>query len=965
MAERLDPEALAGVLARYFAVARSAVERHGGSVEKFIGDAVVAMFGVERVREDDALRAVRTGLDLREAVDRLNEELGPAFGVRLRLRTGINTGEVLVDDTRTDSLAVGHAVSMAARLEQAAGADEVVVGEPTYRLLGDGVDATELQPLAVKGSSLPLRAWRIAGLPDVAGRGWQATGAYLGRDEELARVATRYRRVIADASSDSVLVVAPPGLGKSRFAAEVAARLDPAPRTIIGRGIADGGSTYEPVVGVLRELGAANAGDEFETSMRDLPDASRVARAARALVTGTGVATSAEVAWIVRRVATAIAASGPVLLVLDDLHWMDPLLLDVIAGLVEPSLPARVLIMGLTRPELIEERPDWIARMPSTTVIRLPPLSQDDTERLVEERLGEDVDPAHRDRVIQAAAGVPLFVEQLAALDAEEARDTVPTTIRALMAARIDRVGGTARTLLETAAIAGEAFTDADVDAAATVDADMDALIRREILRPDTSPHGYRFSHALLRDAVIDAIPRRRRADLHERRAAVLEASNDHDLERIGFHLESAWRERTAIALPDDAARSVAARASQALATVGRRSLARKEWHRAAGLLTRADVLAAGDPVRSEVLPDLIDALVHARRLDDADERHDEAIRIARGPLDRARADAAWGRSVYVRRSEDWPERTREIADAAIAVFQAAGDETWLARAHILRFYSTEADSELDELKAARLHAERSGDERSLIEVWDELGGSMLFGPTPYPEVLEFMRAEVAWARERGVAFTEADGLLGEAMAWVGLGDLDAAQARIDVVRGLFEALPSVVEQLGEALMLEATIDRYRDKLDASADALRRSVEVFLSCGESGWARSARLTLAHAELDLGYTDAAVELLDIARRGRTSMGWFSAQLLAGDARVALQRGDHQRARDLAHAGSRAITRETTHRNSIRALELLGDVLAAIGFADDARPLYEDARARAEAKEDRVIEPRLRGKLADLR
>src|SRR3954465_3310148 len=164
MAERLDPEALAQVLGRYFSVARTVVERHGGTVEKFIGDAVVARFGVEQVREDDALRAVRSGLELREAVEGLSEELDSAYGVRLRLRTGINTGDVLVNRAQADNLAVSHAVSMAARLEQAAGADEVIVGEATFRLLGAGVDATPIEPLGVKGSSTPLLAWRVAGV---------------------------------------------------------------------------------------------------------------------------------------------------------------------------------------------------------------------------------------------------------------------------------------------------------------------------------------------------------------------------------------------------------------------------------------------------------------------------------------------------------------------------------------------------------------------------------------------------------------------------------------------------------------------------------------------------------------------------------------------------------------------------------------------------------------------------------
>ncbi len=188
MAERLDPEALADVLGRYFAVARSVVEGHGGTVEKFIGDAVVAMFGVERVREDDALRAVRTGLELREAVDRLNDDLDAAYGVRLRIRTGINTGEVLVNPGQADNLAVGHAVSMAARLEQAAGPDQVVVGEPTFRLLGSGVEATPIDPLAVKGSSVPLRAWRVDGLVAAAAPGWHTAGTYVGREAELEAV---------------------------------------------------------------------------------------------------------------------------------------------------------------------------------------------------------------------------------------------------------------------------------------------------------------------------------------------------------------------------------------------------------------------------------------------------------------------------------------------------------------------------------------------------------------------------------------------------------------------------------------------------------------------------------------------------------------------------------------------------------------------------------------------------------
>ena len=182
-----------------------------------------------------------------------------------------------------------------------------MVGEPTFRLLGSGVAATPIEPLAVKGSSVPLLAWRIDGLVAEAAPGWHTAGTYVGREAELEAVTAAYARVVSDARSTAMLVVAPPGLGKSRFAAEASARLEPQPRILVGRGVADGGSTYGPLVDVLREVGAGEGTDRFEAALATLPDAPQVARAARALVGGTGMATTGEVAWVVRRVATGLA----------------------------------------------------------------------------------------------------------------------------------------------------------------------------------------------------------------------------------------------------------------------------------------------------------------------------------------------------------------------------------------------------------------------------------------------------------------------------------------------------------------------------------------------------------------------------------------------------------------------------------------------------------------------------------
>ena len=962
MAEALDPEALAAVLGRYFGDARSIVEAHGGTVEKFVGDAVVAMFGIKQVREDDALRAVRTALELRGRVEQLNDELEPVFGVRLRLRTGINTGEVLVDDTHDDSLAVGHAISMAARLEQAAGPDEVVAGEPTLRLVAAGVDAVELEPQAVKGSSAPLRTWRIDGLRTTPTPGWHAGGTYVGRTPELAQVASSYARVVAEVRSAAALVVAPPGIGKTRFGAEVSARLEPAPRVLIGRGHADGGSTYGPLNDVLRQVGAGEETDRLEVTLAPLPDAPQVARAARALVAGTGVATSGEVAWILRRVASAVGSDAPLLLVLDDLHWTDPLLLDVIAELVEPPMPAPVFVLGMTRPELLEDHAAWLARIPSVPVIRLPPLSTEDTGRLVGERLGADADPDHRRRVVEAAAGVPLFVEQLAALDAESTGEAVPSTIRALMAARVDRISGETRTVLEIAAIAGEAFTRSDVVDGRDVDPELEALVRREILRRASSADGYRFGHALLRDAVIDAIPRRRRAELHERRAALLEAARDVDLEQVGFHLEAAWRERTAISLPDIATRALAERAAEALTTLGRRSLARKEWHRAAATLRRAtDLVADTSDVRLTILPDLLDALVFAREIDEATAVHEEGLRRASNdPAAHARIEVAWARILPITIPADASAPMLAIADAAIPVFEAIGDDVWLGRAWMLRAMGLEdLDAAIEALQRTRILAERSGDERTLIEVWDELGGSLIGARTPWPEILEFARAEVAWARAHGVAFTEADGTLGEAYALAALGESDAALRDIAAASAMFDTLPSVVGQAGEALLLESRIRHDDGDFQTALELRTRAIATFAAAGEPRWEVSARIAHAHSLIDVGRFDEATAAFDEVERSEDVRGTRLALVLVGRARLAVADGRPDDALGSA-AEAQALIDDRPHNATllIRAHEELGRLYEALDRRDLATVAFEKMRIAAETKDDRVAHRRLK-------
>jgi class 3 adenylate cyclase len=306
LAESVDVEQLAGILGGYFEMLREAVESHGGTVEKFIGDAVVGVFGVPLLHEDDALRAVRAALAMRAGMDELNARLKSAAAVQLALRVGVNTGEVAV----TGSGTLGHAINMAARLEQAAQPGQVLVGRDTFVLVESAVTASEVEPLAVKGSSVPVRAWSVAGVRK-AGHTSSLTGAFVGRQAELAAIHGAFESAVRDNTCVLVTVAAPPGLGKSRLIAEATARMGAQARVVMGRCVPYGeGTPYAPLAEIV--AGVPEKGD--------------VPERVRATITGTAPLSPEESAWIFRSWFESLARSAPLAVVLDDLHWADPLL---------------------------------------------------------------------------------------------------------------------------------------------------------------------------------------------------------------------------------------------------------------------------------------------------------------------------------------------------------------------------------------------------------------------------------------------------------------------------------------------------------------------------------------------------------------------------------------------------------------------------------------------------------------
>src|SRR6266536_3035943 len=572
LGERLDPETLRHVMARYFDAMQATLERHGGTVEKFIGDAIMAVFGIPTLHEDDALRAVRAAIDMRNTLGQLNDELEPEHGVRLSTRTGLNTGQVVAGDSPAQQkLATGDAVNVAARLEQAAEPGEILIGEETERLVRHAIRLEAVDPLTLKGKSEPLPAWKaIELLPEVPAFTRPIAAPFVGRTHELEQLQEAFRQAVAQRTCALATIVGPPGIGKSRLARELIQALGADVHVVVGRCLPYGdGITYAPLADIVRQIGTVE-----ELVAEDEHAAAISARIGGAVGAAENAGSSEEIAWAFRKLFEVLATRRPLLVVIDDIHWAEPTLLDLVEYVASFSTGAPILVLCTARPDLFDSHASWAAPRANATVFSLTPLADDHTQRLIQEllhdrALGDDA----RARITDAAEGNPLFVEQ----------------IQALLAARIDRLEPDERAVLVRASVEGRLFHPGAVTellpgpARAGIGARLLNLVRKEFLRPDQSrfpgDDGFRFNHILIRDAAYDSMPKQLRAELHERYADWLERRADGNVaeyeEFLGHHLEQSYRLRTALGQTDDHPRMVAARAGQLLARAGRRATAR------------------------------------------------------------------------------------------------------------------------------------------------------------------------------------------------------------------------------------------------------------------------------------------------------------------------------------------------------------------------------------------------------
>ena len=592
LGERVDAESVRELMFRYFHEMRDAIERHGGTVEKFVGDAVMAVFGVPVSHEDDALRAVRAAAEMQDRVVGLNDELVRRVGSTIALRIGVHTGEVVAGDASSrETFVTGDAVNTAARLEQAASPGEVLIGEPTFRLVRDAVDTEAVTPLKAKGKAEPVAAYRLLAVRSLApGRARRFGGLLVGRREELAVL----RSAFVDAASGScrlVSVIGEAGVGKSRLVRELMQTADAI--VLEGRCLPYGeGITYWPLAEIVRsaaEIHDETSGDAARARLRELaPEPAVASPLELVLGLGEGTASPETIAWATRRVLERLAETRPAVVVIDDLHWAEDALLDLVEDVALRGA-GRILLVALARPELLERRP-WPG-----TILRLASLSTADVEALAAE-LG--VPDEQRSRVCEASGGNPLFVEELASMVADDPAAATPATLEELLAARLDRLDRPEREAAERGSVEGQVFHRGAVATLSRstdqVRAAIDGLLEREVVVPAEASFAddaaFRFRHLLIRDAAYRGIAKRVRAELHERFADWLVGKAGGRLaeveEIVGYHLEHAVGLLGELGPVDRV--DLSDRASRHLAASGKRALDRGDLVAGANLLHRA-----------------------------------------------------------------------------------------------------------------------------------------------------------------------------------------------------------------------------------------------------------------------------------------------------------------------------------------------------------------------------------------
>jgi class 3 adenylate cyclase/tetratricopeptide (TPR) repeat protein len=1013
LGERLDPESLRDVQSRYFDAMREAIERHGGTVEKYIGDAVMAVFGIPLLHEDDALRATRAAVDMRDSLAALNEELERDRGVTIAVRIGVNTGEVVAGDPTTgQAFVTGDAVNVAPRLEERAAPGEILMSEATHRLVRDIVVADEVEPVVLKGGVRQVRAWRVLRVQDATSAVPRRLGSpMVGRERPLAQLAQAYGAAIEDASCQLFTILGAAGVGKSRLVDEFVSGVGEGATILRGRCLPYGeGITYFPVVEAIKEASGLADFDLPEVveakvcSVLEGDEQQEVVCRHVAQLIGVAEPTGGdETFWAIRRFFEAIASRDqPLVLVFDDVHWGEPTFLDLVEHVADWSRGSPILLLCMARSELLDVRATWGGGKLNAATVSLEPLTADQSEVLVTNLLRSAEIPAElASSIVARAEGNPLFVEETLAMlidDGLVVRDherwhvtgdlstvEVPPSIHALLAARLERLTQGERTVLEAAAVVGKDFflgavRDLAPDRArAQVPADLMGLVRKELIHPQrtTLPgeDAFRFRHLLIRDAAYDAIAKTRRAEMHEHVAEWLERTAGEAVveqeEIVGYHLERACRYRRQLAPSDERSEALGRRAATRLATAGRRASGRGDFPAAVNLLRRAlSIGGQDDPERAATLYHLGVALDEVGDSHETLAAFDEAMRLSTLLGDRSLEWLAriWRSGVQVNLDphSKSTEECRDELEVAIRAFEELDEEVGLATAWtklaFLDFIPCRYDHANHAAHRAVERARRTGDDRLFTEAITYLLFSQVFGSSTPEEgrrTLDGLTEDLSRTRSL------------EATALAVRGWFQALEGSFDDARRLTRLAVGIAEALGSRVMI-ATYEAFvgdvefmAGDLTAALGARRRNYEILDELDQKGFKSTAAAYLAEVLCALGRFDEADRYAEIARDVAAEDD-LSSQVFgrSAQAMVLSSRGGSDMAERLAWEAVQMLEGAESPQMQGEARMDLAQVLRIAGKIGEAEQAAGEALGYFERKGNRPLAASARSLLEEL-
>ncbi len=950
LGESTDPEALRARMRSYFEDLRAILERHGGTVEKFVGDAVMAVFGIPTAHEDDALRSVRAASEMRSAIT--------AHGLEARI--GVNTGEVVVGG-EGETLVTGDSVNVAARLEQAASSGEILIGTDTRLLVRDAVLLEAVEPISAKGKAEPVEAFRlldvISGAEPLARH---PNTPLVGRERERQRLRRAYEDAVADGSCQLFTLLGPAGIGKSRLVADFLERIGGSADVLRGRCLSYGeGITYWPLVEMLAPLGMTP-----EAVVASTPEETRVA---------------------FRRLLEARAAERPQVVVIDDLQWAEPAFVDLVEHVADLSRGAPLFLLVIARTELLEARPDWGGGKLNATSLLLEPLDAEECAQLME-RLVPELDEGLRGRITEASSGNPLFVEEMLAMVRERGDQevVVPPTIQALLQARIDSLDPDVRIVLERAAIEGEVFHRGAVaelvveELGDDLEPHLTSLVRTELIRPDTSllqgEDAFRFRHILIRDTAYGAMPKELRARLHERFSGWLEHASvpsafEQD-EILGYHLEQALRLRVELGHEGDQERELAVRGGEKLVAAGRGAFARADFPAAAGLLQRGlELLPVGDRTRLEASLDLADALTRRGELELVESVLRSTIDEARGAANEeleARARLAFN-SLRTKLADASVEDELDQAVEIAALFERTGDRANLARAYtetgMARFMLGRAGAGDGDLSRAVELAREVGDPTLERAALNARLRPIAWGATPAAEGVAFCTSRLE--SELANAADKAHALQVLALCSSMQGDVERARSSSSRAWALIEEFGLTMQ--GSVYSMDVGFAEVLcGDLDQAERILRRGHDLLVAVGDSGARCTVDAMLADVLFAMGRIDdggwfaeessaiSAPDDLDAQPRWRAAL-----------ARVLSSRGEHARAEALGREAVDLVEPIDLLLLKGTVYDALGEVLARAGKIDEAAAVLERAVGVHEQKGNVVSARRSRAVLDGLR